>query len=113
MPPPPQDLYAFDPADIEKPSRSRGALCQSPARQAQYGFGRRLQALVPQRRELAGSQLDGGRITQVTARAVAGNSERLRPGAAMIFAQTRLVAERRAAVSVGHQQPGVAQPHEV
>ena len=79
----------------------------------QHGVRRPLHPLIPDRQQRAVAKLHRGRITQVARRAVARDDDRFRPGAAVIFAHAGLVAQRSAAVTVGHQQPAVAEPQQV
>ena len=76
----------------------RARLTQPPAGEAEGGLGLAGELFVPNGEERAVGQFDRGGIAQVAAGAVAGHDDRRCPGAAMIAADGRLIAQRRAAV---------------
>src|SRR5262249_16507679 len=88
----------------------RGPSGEPPTGLTEDGSAARLpHHLVPDRQQRAVGQLYRRGIAKVAAEAVVGDRQRLRPGAAVVLADSRLVAERLAAAYGRHPQPAPLQ----
>ena len=67
-----------------------------------HGLGRFFHPLVTDGEQRAVAEFDSARVAEIATRAIAGNEQRLGPGAAVIGADAGLIAERRERPSDGH-----------
>ena len=69
--------------------------------------------LIPNCQEGAVTKFNSAGISEIAPETVTRNGERFAPGSSVVDADSSLIPEGGAAVSVGHQKPSVAQLEKV